>query len=231
MIYPSIDLMDGKVVQLVQGKREKKTIEIDDYLGVADSFKDYTIQVIDLDAAMDRGNNIKIIKRLCKKYRCRVGGGIRTIEKAKEILFAGADKIIIGSAAFSDDKVNMDFMRELNKSIPREKIIVALDSMGGMLLVHGWKKNINIRIEKAIQILGPYCSEFLCTYVDKEGLMQGTNIDFFRRLRSLTRNKITAAGGISSTEEIKKLEKLGIDAVIGTALYKGKINLDLLKKG
>lgn len=227
MIYPSIDLMNGKVVQLVQGKREKKMIEIDNVLGTARRFADlgFEIQLIDLDAAMDKGANMGIIETICSRFNCRVGGGIRTIAKAKEIIKAGAKKIIVGSKVFENGEINILFLKQLNKYIGKEKVIIAIDSKEGKIVIKGWKKSTNLDPVKTAKELGPYCSEFLYTYVDKEGMMQGTDYETLRKLKTTTRNEITAAGGIASLEEVKKLERLGVNCVLGMALYTGRIKL------
>ncbi len=225
MIFPSIDLMNGKVVQLVQGKKENKKIEIEDVLSVARKFSKYTIQLIDLDAAMGKGDNLRIVKILCRQFKCRVGGGIRDIDKAKEIIKAGAEKIIIGSSAFKEGKVDIVFLKLLNKFIGKDKIIIAIDSREGKIVIKGWKESTNINTLKAVKDLEPYCDEFLYTYVDKEGMMQGTDFSTLRNLKQITNNEITAAGGISSLDEIKRLERLKVNSVLGMALYKGKIKL------
>ena len=215
MIIPSIDLMNGKAVQLVQG--EKKKLEREDVLELAEKFSKFKeIAVIDLDAAMGKGNNIEIIKKICKIANCRVGGGIRTMETANEILEAGAKKIIIGTKA---DK-------EFLKNLPKDKVIVAVDSRNDIVVTKGWKEKTGKKPEEVIKELNDYCSGFLYTYVDKEGMMQGTNIKKAIELSKLTDKKITVAGGISSIEEIKKLLELGFDCQIGMALYTGKVKLD-----
>jgi len=226
MIYPSIDLMNGKAVQLVQGKKENKKIEIDDILGLARKFSKYTIQVIDLDAAMGSKNNLRTIKILCRQFNCRVGGGIRTLDKAREIIKAGAKKIIVGSSVFQKENINILFLKQLNKAIGKDKIIIAIDSREGKIVIKGWKESTNINTLKVVKELEPYCSEFLYTYVDKEGMMQGTDFSTLRKLKQLTDNEITAAGGISSLDEIKRLERLKVNSVLGMALYTGKIKLD-----
>jgi len=229
MIFPCIDLMNGKVVQLVQGKAENKPVEIEDYNIMIDKFKDFKfIQLIDLDAAMGNGNNYNLIKEITKKIKCRVGGGIRTVDKAKEILDLGADKAIIGSSVFNNGNIDFDFLKELNKEIPKEKIILAIDTIKGEIVIKGWKEGTGMKVEDAIKQLEPYCSEFLATYVDKEGMMQGTNLELFKSLRKLTTNDITAAGGITTLEEIKELEQNNINSALGMAIYTGKIKLDEL---
>ncbi len=226
MIFPSIDLMNGKVVQLVQGKRENKKVEIDDVLGVANKFSKYEIQLIDLDAAMGKGSNLGVVKILCAKFRCRVGGGIRDIVRAREIIRAGAKKIIIGSAAFKDDGINVLFLKLLDKFISKDKIIIAIDSKDGKVVIKGWKESTGRNPLKVVKELEPYCSEFLYTYVDKEGMMEGTDFSTLRKLRYITDNEITAAGGIASMEEVNKLERLGVNSVLGMALYTGKIKIN-----
>lgn len=229
MIYPCIDLMDGMVVQLVQGRREDKKIGTKDFETQIKKFAPFgTIQLIDLDAAMDEGNNYVLIKKIISKIKCRVGGGIRTVEKAQEVLNLGADKIIVGSSVFKDEKIDFDFLKKLNK-IGKEKIIIAIDTIKEEIVIKGWKKGTCINVFDAIKELEPYCSEFLATYVDKEGMLQGTDIEFFKKLKSLTNNEITAAGGITTLEEVKELEKNNINSALGMAIYTGKIKLsDLL---
>ncbi|HZX44720.1 MAG TPA: 1-(5-phosphoribosyl)-5-[(5-phosphoribosylamino)methylideneamino] imidazole-4-carboxamide isomerase [Candidatus Nanoarchaeia archaeon] len=225
MIFPSIDLMDGKVVQLVQGKKENKKLEIDDVIGVAKKFLQYEISVIDLDAAMGNGDNLAIIKQLCAKFRCRVGGGIRTVEKAKELIDSGAKKVIIGSSAFTKQGINLPFLKKLVKEIGREMIIIAIDSLKGKIVIKGWKESTGIDTLSVVKELEPYCSEFLYTYVDKEGMMQGTDLSTLKKLKAITKDEITAAGGISSMDEIDELQKIGVNSVLGMALYTGKIRL------
>ena len=225
MIYPSIDLMNGKVVQLVQGKKDNKKIEIEDVLGVARRFSKYNIQVIDLDAAMGNGDNLRIVKILCMQFKCRVGGVIRDIDRAREIVDAGAKKIIIGSAAFKDNEIDILFLKKLDKFIGKEKIIIAIDSRDGKIVIKGWKESIGQDPVKVVKELEPYCSEFLYTYVDKEGMMEGTDFSTLRKLKQVSSNSITAAGGISSMDEIKRLERLKVNSVLGMALYTGKIKL------
>lgn len=219
MIIPSIDLMDGKAVQLVQG--EKKKLEREDVFGLAEKFSAFKeIAVIDLDAAMGKGSNTKIIKKICKIANCRVGGGIRTIEKANEILEAGAKKIIIGT------KANKKFLEQL----PKNRVIVAIDSRNDVVVTKGWKEKTGKRPEEVVKELNEYCSGFLYTCVDKEGLMKGSNIKKAADLSKLTNKKITVAGGISTIEEIKELSRLGFDCQIGMALYTNKISFDDLLK-
>ena len=220
MIYPSIDLMKGKAVQLVQGRPDCKKLEIDDVLSLALKLsKIGSINVIDLDAALDQGSNQELIKMLAKDYRIRVGGGIRNLELAQEYIIAGAEKIIIGSQAF-----DFAFLEELKSLVGADKIIIALDSFGDEIVIRGWTQKTTIKTEEMVSRWEPYCSEFLYTQVEKEGLMKGPDFERIKRLRKLTSHTLTAAGGISNMEEIAALEKLQINSVLGMALYTGKIH-------
>lgn len=215
MIIPSIDLMNGKAVQLQQGK--KKILEVDNPIELAKEFRKYgDIAVIDLDAALSKGNNFSLIKKICKIADCRVGGGVRTKEKAIELIKAGAKKIIIGT------KADIKFLKQL----PKDKIIIAIDTKKKKIFDKGWIRDTRKDPLKVIKQLEPYCSGFLCTIIDKEGLLKGTDLDYIKKIKKITKNRITAAGGISSIDEIKKLEKLNIDSQLGMALYKGKIKLN-----
>ncbi|MBZ5501530.1 MAG: 1-(5-phosphoribosyl)-5-[(5-phosphoribosylamino)methylideneamino] imidazole-4-carboxamide isomerase [Acidobacteriia bacterium] len=208
MIIPCIDLQDGKAVQLVRGRR--RALAVDDILGLLDRFRAYPIlHVIDLDAAMRKGSNARWIKRLCREAhrKVRVGGGIRTVAQAARILSWGAEKIIVGSAAF-------------------RSIIVALDTEGGRIVVRGWRERLKLRPADVIPALEPYCSEFLSTFVDNEGTMKGTDLAWFRQLRRVTKLPVTAAGGIRSLREVRALEKIGMHAAVGMAIYTGKLAAD-----
>lgn len=217
MIIPSIDLMDGKAVQLRQGK--EKVLERDDPLGLAKEFAKYgEIAVIDLDAALGRKDgqdNLELVKKLCKAADCRVGGGIRTIERANELLAAGAKKIIIGTAA------TPDFLSQL----PKDRLIVALDSRAGKVVDKGWTNDTGKATEELAKALEPYCSEFLFTNVDREGLMQGVDFAAIEKVRASTKNKLTIAGGITTIEEIKRIEAAGMNSQLGMSIYTGAISL------
>jgi phosphoribosylformimino-5-aminoimidazole carboxamide ribonucleotide (ProFAR) isomerase len=222
MIVPCIDLMDRKVVQLVQG-REKK-LELPDPLTVLEKFAAYPeLQVIDLDAAIsgpEKSQNAEIVRELCRRKLCRVGGGLRSVERAKSVVKQGAKKIIIGSAAFGPAGIAHDFLLDLVTEIPREKIIIAVDSLGDRVAVRGWRETLPFTSLEAIPELEPYCSEFLCTYIDAEGTLCGTNLDWFHKLRSVTAIPITAAGGITTDEEIAALNSLNMHAALGMAIYR-----------
>jgi phosphoribosylformimino-5-aminoimidazole carboxamide ribotide isomerase len=223
MIVPCIDLMDGKAVQLVQG-REKK-LEADP-MEMLRRFRGFPIiHVIDLDAAMGRDSNDKIVARLCSKRPCRVGGGVRTVERVRELKALGAEQIIIGTAAFESNGINQKFLAAARRAAGKRRIMIALDTKRGRIVVKGWRASTGLRPEDVISQLEPYCSGFLCTYVDKEGMMQGTNLRWFRRLREATRLPITAAGGITTMEEVEALATMGMDAAVGMAIYTGKLRL------
>ena len=228
MLIPCIDLQDGRAVQLVHGRERK--LAVDDVFGLLDRFGRYPlIHVIDLDAAMRKGSNAQLVRRLCvaakkRRMRVRVGGGIRTIAHAARIAACGAEKIIVGSAAFKNGRVNSTFLGRLASKIGRRRVMIALDTEGGRILVRGWQEKLRLRPEEVIPELEKYASEFLCTYVDAEGTMRGTNLEWFRALRRATRRPITAAGGIRSREEIRTLARLRMDAAVGMALYTGKLS-------
>lgn len=224
MIIPCIDLQDGKAVQLVRGRR--RALAVTDVLGLLDRFRDYPIlHVIDLDAAMRKGSNARWIKSICRraKMKVRVGGGIRTVVRAAKIVSWGAEKIIVGSAAFENGEVNRAFLAKLKNRIGRKRIIIALDTDRGRIVVRGWRERLKLRPNDVIPQLEPFCSGFLSTFVDSEGTMKGTDLSWFRALRRSTSLPITAAGGIRSMREVRVLEKAGMDAAVGMALYTGKL--------
>ncbi len=221
MIIPCIDLMGRKVVQLVQGR--DKALELPDPLAVLEKFAEFPeIQVIDLDAALGRGSagNADIVRKLCQRRTCRVGGGIRSVERALEVVSDGAHKVIVGSSAFTVQGINHDFLRSLAAAIPREKLMVAVDCLGDHVAIHGWRTVLPLTSSDALPQLEPYCSEFLCTYIDAEGKLQGTDLEWFRQLRALTSLPITAAGGITTEEEIRALDALGMHVALGMAIYR-----------
>jgi phosphoribosylformimino-5-aminoimidazole carboxamide ribotide isomerase len=224
MIIPCIDLMDGKVVQLVQGR--EKALEGDSPDEMLRRFAAFPqIQVIDLDAAMGRGANDDLVEMLASKAVTRVGGGVRTVERAQALLAQGAYRVIVGTSAFSKDGPNHAFLQSLADAIGRDRIVLALDSKDGHIVVKGWQEATQFTAEQVIQQLEPYCSGFLCTYVDKEGMMQGTDLDWFRRLRAVTDHEITAAGGITTMDDIRALDEMKIHAAVGMAIYTGRLDL------
>ncbi len=201
MIIPCIDLMDGKVVQLVQGR--EKALEGGTPSEMLDRFSAFPeIQVIDLDAALGRGSNDSIVEFLAARAMTRVGGGVRSVERARSLVERGAHKVIVGTAAFSAAGINTEFLEALRAAIGRERLLVALDSKGGRIVVKGWRESTALSAEEVLDRLAPYCSGFLCTYVDKEGMLEGTDLAWFRRLRAATALELTAAGGITTIEEV-----------------------------
>ena len=218
MIIPCIDLMGGKVVQLVQGR--EKALEGDSPLEMLRKFAAFPeIQVIDLDAAIGSGENAEIVETLVSRAKCRVGGGVRTVERARKLVEQGAHRVIVGTAAFTPA------LAEIADAIGRERVIVALDSKGGKVVVKGWREATEFTAERVIQRLEPHCGGFLCTYVDNEGTMQGTDLEWFRRLRAATGHELTAAGGITTIEEIRELAAMNVNAALGMAIYTGRLDL------
>ena len=215
-------------MQLVHGRERK--LAVDDVFGLLERFGRYPLMhVIDLDAAMRKGSNARLVRELCmaarkRGMRVRAGGGISTVVQAARIVSCGAEKIIVGSAAFKDGRVNAAFLSRLVRKIGRRHVMIALDTEGGKILVRGWQEKLRLRPEDVIPELEKYASEFLCTYVDAEGTMRGTNLKWFRALRRTTRRPITAAGGIRSREEIRALARLRMNAAVGMALYTGKLS-------
>lgn len=222
MIIPCIDLMGGKVVQLVQGR--DKALEGGTPLEMLERFAEFPeIQVIDLDAAMGKGSNDDLVEFLTSRAVCRVGGGVRSAERARALREQGAHRVIVGTAAFQ-----RELLSEIAEAVGPARLIIALDSRGGKVVVKGWQEATDFTAEEVIRQLEPFCSGFLCTYVDKEGMMQGTDLDWFRRLRAATKHELTAAGGITTIEEIRELQKLGIHAALGMAIYAGRLDLKQL---
>jgi len=225
ILITSIDLKCGKVVQHVQG--EKLAIESDDLDGWIERFAKFPrVQLIDLDAARGRGDNGAMVADICRRLPCRVGGGIRTIDRAQAALTAGAHAVIVSSALFRDGQVDIDFARSLAEAVGADKVIAAVDSRGGFVAIHGWKTVLGVTAVDAVRALEPYCAEFLYTHVDKEGLMQGTDMDAIMAVRRATVRRLTAAGGITTWNEVDALDAAGVDAVVGMAVYTGQLQLD-----
>ena len=225
MIFPCIDLLDGKVVQLVQGR--EKALEGDSPLEMLRRFAAFPeIQVIDLNAAMGPGSNDALVRLVAAHARTRVGGGVRSADRARALVDAGAHKVIVGTAAFAADGINAAFLADLAAAIGKERVIVALDSKQGRVVVKGWREATRLRAEEVLAALEPYCAGFLCTYVDKEGMLQGTDLDWFRRLRTATPLEITAAGGITTLEEVEALLAMKVHAALGMAVYTGRLRLE-----
>ena len=237
MLIPAIDLMEDKIVQLVQGSR--KALEFTDFDYWIERFSGFPIvQVIDLDAAMNRGSNRARIEQIAKRLPCQVGGGIRDAKIAGEILALGVKRIIIGSALFQQGKnqqgenqqgknqageINSAFAQRLAEQLGPEKLLFAIDSRNGKVVVHGWKEATPYTAEEAIQVLEPWCEGFLYTHVDTEGLMKGIPMEPIRKLRRATERHLIVAGGVTTQQEIDDLDAMGIDAVAGMAVYTGKL--------
>lgn len=224
MVIASIDLMNRKVVQLRQGRA--KVLEYEKFLPLVKEFDKYgEIAVIDLDSAMARGDNSMIVREILRRAECRVGGGVRSVGKAKELIGWGARKVIIGSQAFEGDRVNHRFLQELSDSVGRERIIVAIDAWEGQIVTHGWQHKTGLDFLDVTRRLEKYCAEFLFTCVECEGLLRGINVKLVRRLAEQTKKRITVAGGVRSIDEIRQLSKLGVDVQLGMALYTRKVGL------
>lgn len=225
MVIASIDLMNGNAVQLVGGK--EIVLERDNPLELAKEFDRFgEIAVIDLDAALGNGENRETVKQICRVAECRVGGGIRTVAQARELVSFGARKIIIGSKAFENNAVNLPFLESLARSIGKERIIVAVDSRDREIVTNGWRTPTGLDLFDTAKILEPYVSELLFTCVEKEGKMEGTDMDAVRGLRAVFSKPLTAAGGVNSLEEIETLAKMGVDVQLGMALYTGEVKLE-----
>ena len=225
MLIPSIDLQGGAVVQLVQG--EKLAIRDEDVFRWVQRFERFPkVQVIDLDAAMGVGDNLALVRQIAAQLICRVGGGIRTVERASDVLAAGAQQIIAGSSLFRNGAPDLAFAQMLCDGVGRDRVIAAVDSRGGHIVIHGWKTELSLTAVEAVRALEPYCDEFLYTHVDTEGLMGGTDVDAIRAVRDATTRRVTAAGGITTQAEIDALDALGVDAVVGMAIYTGALDLD-----
>lgn len=221
MIIPCIDLMGRKVVQLVQGKSDQKALELPDAVAVLERFAEFPqIQVIDLDAAMGRTGQADIVRELCQRKPCRVGGGVRSVERARQAVADGAYKVIVGSAAFDSQGINYEFLRLCAEAVSPEKLMIAVDCLGDHVAIRGWSQVLPLTSSEVLPQLEPYCSEFLCTYIDAEGKLQGTNLEWFKKLRSVTHLPVTAAGGITKDEEISALEQIGMHAALGMAIYR-----------
>src|SRR4051812_47184989 len=213
MLIPSIDLKGGAVVQLVQG--ERLAIRDEDVFAWVRRFERFPkVQIIDLDAAMGTGDNLTLVGEIAARLRCRVGGGVRTIDRARGLLDAGAEQIIAGSALFKDGRPDLDFARALSDAAGIDRVIAAVDSRAGRVVVHGWKTSLPLTAVDAVRALEPFCSEFLYTHVDAEGLMAGTDLDAILAVRRATGRRLTAAGGITTQQEIDDLDALGVDAVV-----------------
>jgi phosphoribosylformimino-5-aminoimidazole carboxamide ribotide isomerase len=224
MLIPSIDLQGGRIVQLVQG--EKLAVQTTDLEAWISRFAAYPrVQLIDLDAAKGNGDNRTLVQAICRRLPCRVGGGIRSVERAREVLDAGAHAVIVSSALFRENAVDVEFAQSLSEAVSAERVIAAVDSRGGRVVIHGWKTPLEITPVDAVKALEPWCGEFLYTHVDTEGLMRGTDMEAILAVRRATVRRVTAAGGITTQSEVDLLHAAGIDAVVGMAIYTGRLKV------
>lgn len=248
MLIPSIDLMGGKIVQLVQG--EKLKLSFDDFDYWIERFAKYPlVQLIDLDAAMRQGDNRALIKMIAKRLPCQVGGGLRTAEDGRGLLDAGARRVIYGSSLFGAERepakdalefgdgaqefapitkrrhklIRLEFAAELKKQLGEDALCFSVDTKDGRVAVRGWKESVDLTPEEAITWLEDYCGAFLYTHVDTEGTMQGFPMHVAATLRSTTAKQLIVAGGIKERQEIDELDAMGVDAVAGMAVYSGAI--------
>ncbi|HEY4677924.1 MAG TPA: HisA/HisF-related TIM barrel protein [Candidatus Angelobacter sp.] len=220
MLIPSIDLMGGKIVQLVQG--EKKALEFDDFEYWIERFSTYPlVQLIDLDGAMGRGSNRDLIAMICKRLPCQTGGGIRDVARGAELLALGARRIIFGSALLKDGAINMSLAAEASAVFGAKQLTFAIDSRKGKVAIQGWKESTAVDPKDMVRSLDQYCSAFLYTHIDTEGTMTGFPIGIAQELAGLTKKQMIVAGGIRSRAEVDELDAIGVDAVVGMAIYTG----------
>jgi phosphoribosylformimino-5-aminoimidazole carboxamide ribotide isomerase len=225
MLIPSIDLMGGKIVQLVQG--QKKALEFDDFEEWILRFSKYPlVQLIDLDAALGSGDNARLLRQFTERLPCQVGGGIRTIERAREVLSLGARRVILGSVLVRDNAIDTATAQRFAETLGPDVLTFAVDAKNGKVAIKGWRDRTPISPAEMIQTLEPYCSAFLYTHIDTEGLLKGIPLDAVRALRIITGRQLIVAGGIASLDEVAQLGELGVDAVVGMAIYSGRMKLD-----
>lgn len=215
MIVPSIDLMNGQTVQLIGGRDH--ALDAGHPGPIAERFgRVGEVAVIDLDAALSKGSNAELIRGLLRTTRCRVGGGIRSVEAALGWLDAGAQKVILGTAA----------KPELLRQLPRERVIAALDARDGEVVVEGWTQGTGLRIEDQMHALRGFVSGFLVTFVEREGRLGGTDLSRVAALVEAAGDaRVTIAGGVTTADEVAALDRAGADAQVGMALYTGRMDL------
>jgi phosphoribosylformimino-5-aminoimidazole carboxamide ribotide isomerase len=224
VLIPSIDLMGGKIVQLVQGKEKK--LEFDDFEQWAERFSTFPlIQLIDLDAAMGRGSNSDLVKFFVERLPCEVGGGIRSLESARKVLALGAKRVILGSALIREGRVDVEFAERLASEVGESQLVFGIDSKNGKVAIKGWREATAITPLEMIRALDPFCHGFLYTHIDTEGTMTGLPLESIAPLRAATAKQLIVAGGIATSDEVEHLHKMGIDAVVGMALYSGRLSL------
>lgn len=222
MLIPSIDLMGGRIVQLVRGERIE--LAFDDFDYWIGRFAAYPmVQLIDLDAAMRQGDNRVLVESICRRLPCQVGGGLRSAEDGRALLNAGARRVIYGSSLFNETGVNKVFAADLKKELGEDALVFSVDTKAGRVAVKGWKDSVALTPEEAITWLEDFCGAFLYTHVDTEGTMQGFPMDVAAVLRATTARQLIVAGGIREQAEIDALDQMGVDAVAGMAVYTGAL--------
>ena len=234
MLIPSIDLMGGRIVQLVQG--EKLKLAFDDFDYWIDRFSAYPlVQLIDLDAAMRQGENRALIESICKRLPCQVGGGLRSAADGQRLLDVGAKRVIFGSSLFGADAaapstarrhklIRLEFADDLKRSLGEDHLCFSVDTKAGRVAVRGWKEQVDLTPEEAVTWLEDFCAAFLYTHVDTEGTMSGFPMDVAAILRACTAKQLIVAGGIKERAEIDALDTMGVDAVAGMAVYSGAMS-------
>ena len=224
MLIPSIDLMGGKIVQLVQG--ERKALEFDDFEKWIERFSSFPlVQLIDLDAALGTGHNRDLVREFARRLPCQVGGGVRSVQSAEQMLSMGARRVIFGSSLIRDGRPDTTFAEEVARAVRPEKLVFAIDSKQGRVAIRGWRKLTTVTPIEMIAALDSWCGAFLYTHIDTEGLMQGIPLDTVSQLRASTKKQLIVAGGIANLEQIDQLDALRIDAVVGMAIYTGRVKL------
>jgi phosphoribosylformimino-5-aminoimidazole carboxamide ribotide isomerase len=224
MLIPSIDLMGGKIVQLIGG--EKKALEFDDFEPWIQKFEKYPlINLVDLDAVFHQGSNRGLVDQLTKRLKCQVGGGIRTAEDALKVLEAGAHRVVVGSAAFKEGKVNHEFVNQMSEAVGRKRLVFAVDSRHGRVAINGWRTVLELTAEDAMKELEPYCKAYVYTHIDIEGTMSGFPTTIARDLRAATKRQLIVAGGIKTLEQVAELDAMEIDSIVGMAIYSGTIKI------
>ena len=222
MLIPAIDLMGGRIVQLVQG--EELRISSDDFPYWIDRFRAYPlVQLIDLDAAKREGDNRALIERIAHELPVQVGGGVRTAADAEALLALGVRRVIFGSALFNEAGVDLKLAEAIAQTIDPARFLASIDTKNGRVAVRGWREQTGLTPDAALRALEPFCGGFLYTHVDTEGTLQGFPFPVARRLRGLTQKQLIVAGGIREQAEIDRLDALGVDAVAGMAVYTGLI--------
>ena len=236
MLIPSIDLMGGRIVQLVQGETLK--LAFDDFEYWMERFSKYPlVQLIDLDAAKRQGENRKLIEMICRRLPCQVGGGLKSADDGRALLEAGAQRVIYGSSLFGihvpdaghgaptmlprHKVIRLEFAEELKRTLGEEALVFSVDTKAGKVAVKGWKDSVDLTPEEAVTWLEDCCVAFLYTHVDTEGTMRGFPLNVAAVLRACTAKQLIVAGGIRERSEVEALDAMGVDAVAGMAVYSG----------